>query len=96
MCCICKEKKYIFAELRKFFKSANRLDLQIANQHITNPQITTMIGSKITNSLSATFAEGPQNKKIVLSLQTCGFAICGTYLRAFANELWKLKKIDCD
>jgi hypothetical protein len=29
-------------------------------------------------------------------LQTCGFAICGTYLRVFADEEQKLKKMDCD
>ncbi len=56
-------------------KSAKKLDLQIAKS--ANNQ---RLGPQITNSQ---IAHGGRSKKltILVILQVCGFAICGTYLR---------------
>ncbi len=86
ICYICKGKKYVFADLQKFYsKSAKKL---AANRKIHNLQIPKkdwVRKFKIHRVPSL-----PNARKLInyFSPQICRFAICGTYSQI--DHLWKI------
>jgi hypothetical protein len=76
-------EKVCICGVAEVFSLQKSLDPQIANLHITNPQITTMIGLKNRKFAKCHICERSAKLTNCFKSATCGFAICGTYLRPF-------------